>query len=161
MATSQRPAQTKGKGVATTEAKRRVDAFVIAYGRTGNATQAAKDSGYSAHSAGQQGSALLKKPEISERCAKARAEFLAQNENAKKRQREALELAADDAIVALRKVVTGKIKRGAVAIVSASTAILDRAGHKPVDESKVDHRSSDGSMTPSNPPPTKIIIEGK
>lgn len=162
MATPQKTAPAKkapGKGVGTVEAARRAEAFVSAYARTGNATQAAIDAGYSAKSAMQQGSRLLRNAEIYAKATQARAEFLAEQEDNKKRQRKMLEAQADDAILALGKVVRGEIPRGAVAIVSAATAILDRAGHKPVDESKIDHRSSDGSMTPRAP--VQIIIEGE
>ena len=149
----------KTKGAATVEAARRADAFVAAYARCGNATQAAVEAGYSKRSAGQQGSALMKKPEISARCSEARAAFLAEAEDDKQRQRKLLVAAADDAITALHRVVQGEVGRGAVAMVSAATAILDRAGHKPVDESKIDHSSKDGSMTPKAP--TQIVIEGE
>jgi phage terminase small subunit len=140
------------------ETQRRIAAFAAAYGRTGNATQAAIDAGYSVKTARTQGSALLTKPDIFDLCSKARAEYLAACENVKQRQRKMLEAAADDAIAALQTVVQGKVSRGAVAMVSAATAILDRAGHKPVDESKIAHTSPDGSMTPRGP--VQIVIEG-
>ena len=149
----------KGKGAATAEAKRRVEAFIAAYARTGNATQAAVEAGYSAKSAKQQGSRLMTDAAICARSAEARSAYLAEQEDDKKRQRKMLVDAADDAIRALRSVVQGSVARGAVAMVSAATAILDRAGHKPVDESKVDHSSKDGTMTPKAP--TQIIIEGE
>lgn len=141
-------AAPRSKGAGTAEAARRADAFVAAYGRTGNATQAAIDAGYSAKTARQQGAALLSKLDKDGRCSQARAAFLAEQEDAKKRQRRMLVEGADDAIIALRAVVQGRVQKGAVAMVSAATAILDRAGHKPVDESKIAHTSPDGSMTP-------------
>ena len=147
---------TQGEGAR--EVERRIAAFVAAYARTGNAGQAAKEAGYSPRSAPQQGGRLMNNAEIRERCAKAREEFLIENENTKKRQRKMLEIAADDAIAALQTVVQGRVSRGAVAMVSAATAILDRAGHKPVDESKIAHSSPDGSMTPRGP--IQIVVEG-
>ncbi len=164
MAASKKPAARKtapkGDGVRTAEAPRKVDAFIAAYARHGNATQAAKDAGYSERSARQQGGELMTKPDVSARCAESRNAYLAEQEDDKKRQRRMLVEAADDAIRALQAVVRGgdASGRGAVARVSAATAILDRAGHKPVDESKIDHRSADGSMTPKAP--TTIVIEG-
>lgn len=151
-------AKAAGKGAATVEAARRAEAFVAAYGRTGNATQAAVEAGYSAKSAKQQGSRLMTDAAICARCSEARAAFLAEQEDDKKRQRKMLVQAADDAIRALHTVVRGGVGRGAVAMVSAATAILDRAGHKPVDESKIDHTSKDGTMTPKAP--TTVVIEG-
>ena len=152
-------AKARGKGAGTAEAERRADAFVVAYGRTGNATQAAAEAGYSAKSAKQAGARLLSDTSIRDRAAEARAAYLAEQEDDKKRQRKMLVEAADDAIRALHQVVQGGVTRGAVAMVSAATAILDRAGHKPVDESKIDHSSRDGTMTPKAP--TQIIIEGE
>jgi len=156
MATSSTPARkTTAKAV---EAQRRATAFIAAYARTGNATQAALDAGYSPKTARQQGAALLSKLDKDGKCSKARADFLAEQEDNKKRQRKLLEAAADDAILALHSVVRGGVKQGAVAVVSAATAILDRAGHKPVDESKIAHTSPDGSMTPRGP--IQIVVEG-
>ncbi len=152
-------AKADGEKAGAAEVKRRVDAFVVAYGRTGSATQAAVEAGYSAKSAKQQGSRLMTDAAICARCSEARAAFLAEQEDDKKRQRKMLVVAADDAITALHRVVQGEVGRGAVAMVSAATAILDRAGHKPVDESKIDHSSKDGTMTPKAP--TQIIIEGE
>ncbi len=128
------------------ERERRVQAFIDAYGRTGNGTQAAKDAGYKGNSVRTYASRLLAQPEVRERAEAARAKFLAETEDTHKRQREALIRKADDAIEALGKVVQGKVGRGAVARVSAAIAILDRAGHKPTE--RVDHTSSDGTMTP-------------
>ena len=98
--------------------------------------------------------------DICARASESRAAFLADQEDDKKRQRRMLVEAADDAIRALQSVVRGgeASGRGAVARVSAATAILDRAGHKPVDESKIAHSSPDGSMTPRVP--VQIVIEG-
>lgn len=159
-------AATRGKGAAeqrapksakAVEADRRAIAFIAAYARTGNATQAALEAGYSPKTVRQQGAMLLSKLDKNGECSKARTDFLAEQENSKKRQRRMLEVQADDAIRALGMVVRGEVARGAVAMVSAATAILDRAGHKPVDESKIAHSSPDGTMTPH---PVQIIIEG-
>lgn len=146
-----------GKSAATIEAERKAGVFVQAYGRTGNARVAAVDAGYSAKTANQAGARLLADPAIYQKAAAAREQFLAEQEDVKKRQRRLLEAQADDAIEALGRVVSGQIKVGAATVVSAAIAILDRAGHKPVSE--VDHRSSDGTMRPLTA--VQVIVQGE
>ena len=126
----------KGKGAATVEAARRADAFISAYARTGNATQASIEAGYSKRSANQQGSVLMAKPNICARAHAERQKFMAETEGDLKRQARKLVEAADDAIRALHEISHGgdAAGRGAVARVAASIAILDRAGHKPVEK---------------------------
>ncbi len=121
------------------EAARRRDAFVQAYARTGVAEQACIEAGYSARSARTQSSRMMAEVDLSQRAHKARTEFLAAAEDQRKRQERRLVQVADDAIDALHHIVRGgkASGRGAVARVSAATAILDRAGHKPVERKEI------------------------
>jgi phage terminase small subunit len=124
-----------GGSARNTEAARRATAFIAAYGRTGNATQSAKEAGYSERSARKQGSRLMTDADICARARAARESFLAGQQDAKERQSKALVNAADDAISTLRAIVNGTSDgKGLVAKVTAAVAILDRAGHKPVEK---------------------------
>lgn len=128
------------------EVERRRALFRDSYASSGNATQAAKDAGYKGNGIRNRAEVILRDPEFKRSCEEARQRFVAESLDTHKRQREELVRLADDAIRSLGEVARGEVARGAVARVSAAIAILDRAGHKPVE--RLDHSSSDGSMTP-------------
>ena len=129
------------KSVHAIEAERRAEVFIAAYGRTGNATQAAKEAGYSERSARMQGSRLMTNADICVRARTARENHLSEQISATERQSRALINAADSAITYLKSAVDGTAEKGGMqARVAAAVAILDRAGHKPVErvEQKVE-----------------------
>ncbi len=128
-------AAPKGRGAATLESKRKADAFVAAYGRTGNATQAAIEAGYSPRSARPTGSKLLTDPDIYSRAQNARQAYLDGQQDVRARQSGALIAAADDAITYLHSLLKGDVdSRGSPGKVAAALGVLDRAGHKPVEK---------------------------
>ena len=62
------------------------------------------------------------------------------------RQQRALCAAADDAIATLVRVASNPPRSGAQAMVQAAVAILDRAGHKPIEQ--VEQRVAWADLTP-------------
>ena len=64
----------------TTTLNARQEAFAAAYVRSMNATQAAKEAGYSVRTAGQMGYENLKKPEVQKRIEELQAEIIARND---------------------------------------------------------------------------------
>ena len=126
------------------EVEHRRELFIAAYAATGNATAAAVAAGFSEKTAGTQGDALLHEPATGLRAREARRLHVQDTLGDFARQQAALRAAADGAIAALAEIVQaaprdaqGKPDRtyhlGAIARVQAAVAILDRAGHKPVE----------------------------
>ncbi len=134
------------------EVAARHERFALAYAEHGDAAAAAVAAGYSPKSAVRQGCDLLMHPVIGPRARALREERRAEQNDAFKRQQAALKAAADDAIGTLRDVAARpapgpegadqKAVRayyiGAMARVQAAIAILDRAGHKPVERIEAD-----------------------
>lgn len=130
----------KGMSTRPEEVARRKERFVRVYAETGNAAAAAVAAGYSVRRAKAQGQYLL----ATDRDLAARAREL-RNAKAKEqgddfvRQQAKLRFAADDAIDAIAEIAACKWPKdadkrvGAQARVLAAIAILDRAGHKPVE----------------------------
>lgn len=127
----------------STEAARRREQFVLAYAATGNATAAAVAAGYAPNSARQQGAYLMSDPALATRAREAREQFVADQAAAFERQTASLRSAADQAILSL--VEAAKSAKSEMARVQAAVAILDRAGHKPIErvEAKNEHTFPD------------------
>lgn len=104
--------------------------FAVEYARLGNASEAARVAGYSVKTAGQQGWALLKNPQILARIQELQADWHAE-------QVAAIKDHIAPAIGALGGIVSKGGKHGDQAVVLAATALLDRAGFKPIDKSEV------------------------
>ena len=104
--------------------------FATEYARIGNASEAARVAGYSVRCAGQQGWALLKNPQILARIQELQADWHSE-------QVAALKTHISPAIKALGGIVKDGGKHGDQAVVLAATALLDRAGFKPIDKSEV------------------------
>ncbi len=115
-----------------TEVERRREQFILAYAVTGNATAAAVAAGYSPKTAKTQGSFLLTNPEFAIRARDARETHLADQQAAFERQTALLRSAGDQAILTLQNVAANA--RSEMARVQAAVAILDRAGHKPIEK---------------------------
>lgn len=130
--------------VGKAEVARKHELFVRAYSETGDATAAAIAAGYSPKTARQIGSELLTKPDLALRAREMRDTKVQEQAAQFERQQRALRDEADNAIKTLAQVAQaaprdddGKADRahhsGAMARVQAAVAILDRAGHKPVE----------------------------
>lgn len=115
-----------------------------AYAETGDATAAAVAAGYSARTAKQQAARLLTDADLLARARELRATKAKEQGDDFVRQQAKLRFAADGAIKALEEIAGGaavdaegktnlKWSNGAQARVMAAVAILDRAGHKPVE----------------------------
>ena len=124
---------------ASLEAARRREQFVSVYAATGNAAGAAVAAGYAAGSAKGKGAEMMADQEIGPLAREARELYLADKAAAFERQSEALRTAADKAILSL--VNAAATAKSEMARVQAAVAILDRAGHKPIErvESKNEH----------------------
>lgn len=137
-----------GRSTSAREVAHRHNLFVHAYGETGDGAAAAIAAGYAPKRADVQGGRLLRDARVGPRARALREERRAEQNDAFKRQQAALKAAADDAIGTLRDVAARpapgpegadqKAVRayyiGAMARVQAAIAILDRAGHKPVEQ---------------------------
>ena len=117
------------------EVERRKDLFVQAYATTGNGEAAAIAAGYAPTKAQTQAAKFLADSMLSSRARASREKWVTAQSDAYQRQAKALVNASDDAIAALQKIVTAQDERtnGMQARVQAAVAILDRAGHKPVE----------------------------
>ena len=117
------------------EVERRRVLFVEAYATTGNGEAAALAAGYAESQARGQAAQFMSDPALSTRARASREKWVAAQSDAYQRQAKALVDASDDAIAALQKIVTATDERtnGMQARVQAAVAILDRAGHKPVE----------------------------
>ena len=104
--------------------------FAVEYARIGNASAAARVAGYPVKAAGQQGYVLLKNTQILARVQELQADWHAE-------QVAALKKHIAPAIGALGGIVKGGGKHGDQAVVLAATALLDRAGFKPIDKSEI------------------------
>ena len=121
-------------GRSKAEQERRRDLFVRAYATTGDAAASAVAAGYSERSAKQTGQSLLAEPALAERAHAARKAWVDAQGDAFERQQKSLVIEADTAIRCLSDIASGRAEfRGAQARVQAAVAILDRAGHKPVE----------------------------
>ena len=150
MTTQQQPTFTpRGKSTSAREVAYRHDLFVNAYAEHGDAAAAAIAAGYSPKRADIQGGRLLRHAAIGPRARFAREQRAKATQDAFQRQQQALREAADGAIATLNEVAKaaprsddGKVDRsyhlGAIARVQAAVAILDRAGHKPIE--RIDQR---------------------
>ena len=135
-------ARRQGLSTGKAEIARRVGLFVSAYAQHGDATAAAIAAGYSERGAAVQGAKFLTDPKIASRAREARDAVVNAQKDTFQRQQDALKAASDGAIAALIGITQGKLpagdalgkgKVGAQALVLAATAILDRAGHKPIE----------------------------
>ena len=115
------------------EVAHRRELFIAAYAQTGNATAAAVAAGFTEKNAGAQGDKLLHEPETGARAREARQQHVQATVSDFERQQRALCTAADDAIATLVEIAAAAPRAGAMARVQAAVAILDRAGHKPVE----------------------------
>ena len=115
------------------EVEHRRQLFVAAYATSGNASAAAVAAGYSERSAGTMGDRMMHEAGTAARAREARQQHVLRTQDAFSRQQRALCEAADDAIRTLVQVASNPPRSGAQAMVLAAVAILDRAGHKPIE----------------------------
>ena len=115
------------------EVEHRRQLFIAAYAATGNATSAAIAAGYAEKNADVTGDRLLREPATGLRAREARQQHVQATVSDFERQQRALCTAADDAIATLVEIAAAAPRAGAMARVQAAVAILDRAGHKPVE----------------------------
>ncbi len=115
------------------EVEHRRELFIAAYAQTGNASAAAIAAGYSERSAGTMGDRLMHEVATGTRAREARRQYVESSMSDFQRQQRALCEAADDAIRTLVQVASNPPRSGAQAMVLAAVAILDRAGHKPIE----------------------------
>lgn len=139
-----------GRSTSAREVAHRHDLFVHAYGETGDATAAAIAAGYAPKRADVQGGRLLRDARVGPRARAEREKRIQEQQDDFSRQQAALKFAADGAIATLQDVAARppsdgtdqKAVRayyiGAMARVQAAIAILDRAGHKPVERIEAD-----------------------
>ena len=135
-------ARRQGLSTSKAEVARRIDLFIAAYAQTGDASSAAIAAGYSERNSRNIGTRFLTDPDVESRAREARDAVVNAQQDAFRRQQDALKAACDGAITALIDLTHGKLpggdalgkgKVGAQALVLAATAILDRAGHKPIE----------------------------
>ena len=135
----------RGQSTSPAEVQRRRDRFCAAYAETGDATAAAIAAGFAPKNADVQASRLMRDAGIGPRARAMREARAKEQADDFARQQAALRMAADGAISTLVDVAAaaprlqdGKPDRahhlGAMARVQAAVAILDRAGHKPVEQ---------------------------
>lgn len=123
----------------------RKDRFVAAYALTGNAENAAIAAGHTVKSARIAAGRLMSDDAVCARAREARDVHVKEDSERFARQQAALRAEAGGAITALSEIakgpladpqsgeISGKWSVGAQARVQAAVAILDRAGHKPVE----------------------------
>lgn len=104
----------------------RREAFAVAYARIGVAWKAAVEAGYSPDSARVTGPRLLRDAAILARVRQEQAQVLAE-------QRARLSAMATAALDSLEKSI-GETQPGSMARVRACEVVLDRAGHRPVEQ---------------------------
>ena len=114
------------------EVAHRRELFIASYGATGNASAAAVAAGFAERNADVTGDRLLREPATGVRAREARDQHVQRTQDAFARQQAALCAAADGAIGTLVQVAANPPRTGAQAMVLAAVAILDRAGHQPV-----------------------------
>ena len=115
------------------EVVHRRELFIAAYAQTGNASSAAIAAGYAPKNADVQGDRLLRDVATGARAREARQRHVQAALSDFERQQRALCEAADGAIATLVEIAAAAPRAGAMARVQAAVAILDRAGHKPVE----------------------------
>ena len=115
------------------EVEHRRELFIAAYASSGNASAAAVSAGYSPNGAPAEGARLLRDVRIGPRAREARQQYVESTMSDFQRQQRALCEAADASIATLVQVAANPPRVGAQAMVLAAVAILDRAGHKPVE----------------------------
>ncbi len=115
------------------EVQHRRQLFVAAFAETGNATAAAIAAGYTEKNAGAQGDRMMHEAATGPRAREARQQHVLRTQDAFTRQQRALCEAADAAIRTLVEISAAAPRVGALARVQAAVAILDRAGHKPIE----------------------------
>ena len=115
------------------EVEHRRELFIAAYASSGNASAAAVAAGFTERNAGAQGDRMMHEAETGARAREARQQYVESTMSAFQRQQRALCQAADAAIATLVRVAANPPRVGAQAMVLAAVAILDRAGHKPVE----------------------------
>ena len=76
---------------------------------------------------------MMHEAETGARAREARQQHVLRTQDAFSRQQAALRAAADDAIRVLAEIAQCAPRVGAIARVQAAVAILDRAGHKPIE----------------------------
>jgi hypothetical protein len=104
----------------------RQEQFCLEYARTGNASKAAREAGYSLPGAAQQGYVLLRNPHVLARVSEMQAEWHAERVAAIRDH-------VAPAIETLAEISRGEAPAaGAQARVLASCALLDRAGFQPI-----------------------------
>lgn len=137
---TKRPSATHRKtSPRQSEVIERHNTFIAAFAPTGNATAAAIAAGFKESNAHTYGDKLLHDPDIGRRAREARDAFLKQTRADFEQQQAMLRNESFDAIKALAEVAQGKMPEGgnsrvgAQARVLAAVAILDRAGHKPIE----------------------------
>lgn len=134
-------ARRQGLSTSKAEVARRIDLFIAAYAQTGDGASAAIAAGYSPNAARNRAEKLLQINDVASRAREAREAVVNAQKDTFQRQQDALKAACDGAITALINLTHGKLpegdlgrgKVGAQALVLAATAILDRAGHKPIE----------------------------
>lgn len=130
----------KMPGHSRQEVQRRRELFIAHYAQTGSGKDAAIAAGYSPKNAAVRAAKLLIDPAVGPAAHARRQAVVEDAEKTIERQANQLRKAADDAIKTLREVATSPDGggRGAQARVQAAIAILDRAGHKPVERVQSD-----------------------
>lgn len=136
----------KGPGLSTSKAEvaRRKELYIQAYAQTGNMEASLLAAGYSHGSIRNQQKLIAADSALQSRAREAREKVVAEQADTFKRQQDALKVEADAAIRTLAEIVRGPPRdaqgnvdkawsHGLIARVQAATALLDRAGHKPVE----------------------------
>lgn len=150
MATEQTSAKQRNVSRTPEERDRRKDIFVAVYAETGNLPAAALAAGHREKAVSSAIWRYRHDPELMARAEAARDQHVQDDIDRFKHQQERLRAGADEAITALLEVTRGEPKLppdasraerqiarrwsiGANARVMAAMAVLDRAGHKPVE----------------------------
>ena len=114
----------------------RQEMFALEYARTGNASKAAREAGYSLPGAAQQGYVLLRNPNVLARVSELQAEWHAE-------QVAAIRDHVAPAIETLAEISRGDAPAsGAQARVMAACALLDRAGFQPIQKVETNQQSA-------------------
>lgn len=114
----------------------RQEMFAVEYARTGNASNAAREAGYSLPGAAQQGYVLLRNPNVLARVRELQAEWRAQ-------QIAAIRYHVAPAIQTLAEIAAGQADaKGAQARVLAACALLDRAGFQPIQKAETNQQAA-------------------
>lgn len=136
----------KGPGLSTSKAEvaRRKELYIRAYAETGNKEASLIAAGYSPGTVRNTMRKFDADADLESRAREAREKAVAEQADTFKRQQIAIKAQADTAIRTLAEIAAGPQRdaagnldkswsHGAIARVQAATAILDRAGHKPIE----------------------------